>query len=403
MISVSTDSGVLMTYAMKVLDVAAAYGNFVFYFVAARTVGVKNIRQNRVLFTIPIDLDPTFMAAGMGVLAVGNGNRVLYYEYHLPNVTSAGINADGAKPAATSTSVTDARSTARDNIPANNLGGSASGNASLDKSQAHSALIRTIDYPNVITAIKVCSHFAAVLYEGRVQIHPLHENKGPTMNFPVSPADGKVIAIEMSQSLMMFVTVRKICVVALYKMQVVSQFTCRSPIRRAFPNATCTRVGVMDEGNTLFIFNPVTEIASQAQGYETEHKALLWDSADPNVFVTYGNSNFVTYICSPFSRLGSTCESILTQDSTSSNLFTPLPSDYKPLCLFRGGVICQRAGGLLDNIPLRSHNGITCRTSNRQAFFSNFSLNRLRWATQNLSTSSQAQDLAVKSLHMLDV
>ncbi|KAK9497763.1 hypothetical protein O3M35_004423 [Rhynocoris fuscipes] len=241
--------------------------------------------SNRAVLSQFGNVHPTFIAAGMGVLAVGNGNRVLFYEYRIPgsspNSTDGAFGTTNANVTSTNpkgihaATVPDSRSVVRDNITVNHLTTGNTVNSSTDKTESHSAFIRSIDYPSIITSIKVCSHFAAVLYEGRVQIHPIHENNGPTMNFPVSPADGKVIAVEMSESLMMFVTLRKICVVALYKMQVVSEYTCRSPIRRAFPNSTCTRVAVMDVDNALYVFNPVTEIASQAEGYESDHKALL--------------------------------------------------------------------------------------------------------------------------------
>jgi WD repeat-containing protein 19 len=194
-----------------------------------------------------------------------------------------------------------------------------------------------------------------------------------------------------------------VSVYAIHNLQQVAGFACNTGLKRAFPNPACTRVAYIDDNNALFNLNPVTEVANQAEGFEPDQKSVLWDQADATVFITHDTRNCITFVSTPHSRHGATCESVLVKETSNTNLYTPLPPGCKPLTVFRGAVVCQMSNGTLESIPLRTHNGIFLRTPNPEAFYNNFSLNRLRWSSNNISTPQEAEDLAVKALHMLDV
>uniref|UniRef100_A0A0A9YH95 WD repeat-containing protein 19 n=1 Tax=Lygus hesperus TaxID=30085 RepID=A0A0A9YH95_LYGHE len=168
-VTVGTDGGFVMTFATKVLNVGAACGNLVFHFVSARSVGVRSIRENKLLFTIPIAIDPTFMSAGMGVLAAGNGNKVMYYEYYLPGVSGSADNTTLRGVPALQDAVTGAATGVggKNNSKQTSMHNATSSAGSVSTSVGdakNSALIRMIDYPSVITSVKVSSRFAAVLF-----------------------------------------------------------------------------------------------------------------------------------------------------------------------------------------------------------------------------------------------
>lgn len=380
---ISTDLGNVVVYSLNVLNVSASYGALVFSFVSTRTVGVKNLQDGRIVCTVPISIDPSFMSAGMVMLAVGSGNQVSYYEYFIPN----SLPYTTVDPAKSSAPGTDAA------LP-----------SPQQSQQAHSKFLRTIEYPTVVSDVKVNSQLAAVLYDGKMQLQPIRD--GPQAASPVyfpQSGDSRIVALGISETLLLYATTTRVSVYALHNLQQVAGFTCNTGLKRAFPNPACTRVAYIDDNNALFNLNPVTEVANQAEGAEPDHKTVLWDQADATVFLTHDNRNCITFVSTPHSRHGATCESVLVKETSNTNLYTPLPPDCKPVTLFRGAVICQMANGTMESIPLRTHNGIFLRTPNPEAFYNNFSLNRLRWSSNNISTPQEAEDLAVKALHMLDV
>ncbi|KAK7200436.1 wd repeat-containing protein 19 [Novymonas esmeraldas] len=377
-----TDQGNSTVFTLKVLRVSASYGTLVFSFVSTRTIGVKNLQDNRLVCTVPVNSDPTFMTAGMAMLGVGAENRVSYYEYFIPNslpypmatAASAGAGADLSRPVSEATQ------------------------------QPHSTLLRTVEYPAAVVEAKVNSQLAAVVYDGRVQLHPIRDTPqaAAPAYFPQS-GDTRLVSIGLSEMFFLYATTSRVSVYALHNLQQVATFTCNGGLKRAFPNPACTRVAYMDDSNNLYNLNLVTEVANKAEGYEADQKVVLWDQADATVFVTHDGRQCVTFVNTPHSRHGATCESVLVKESSNANLYTPLPPDYTPITLFRGTVVCQSSSGTLDSVPLRTHGSIFLRTPNAEAFYNNFSLNRLRWSSNNISTPQEAEDLAVKALHMLDV
>ncbi|KAG5476883.1 hypothetical protein LSCM1_05215 [Leishmania martiniquensis] len=370
---VGTSHGSTTAFTLNVLNVSASYGTLVFSFISTRTIGVKNLQDNRVVCTVPVNSEPTFMAAGMAMLGIGTNNRVSYYEYFIPNSLPYPMT----EPTK---------------------------NSSDSPQQARSGLLRTMEYPSAVTELKVNSQLAAVVYEGRVQLSPIRDTPqaAAPVFFPQS-GDTRLVSTGLSETFFIYATISRVSVYALHNLQQVAAFTCNTGLKRAFPNPACTRVAYMDESNGLFHLNLVTEVANRAEGSEADHKIVLWDQADATVFITHDGQKCVTFVNTPHSRHGATCESVLVKESSNTNLYTPLPPDCTPITLFRGAVVCQLPNGTLESVPLRTHSNIYLRTPNAEAFYNNFSLNRLRWSSNNISTPQEAEDLAVKALHMLDV
>ncbi|KAG5503165.1 hypothetical protein GH5_04226 [Leishmania sp. Ghana 2012 LV757] len=370
---VGTHEGNTTAFTLNVLNVSASYGTLVFSFISTRTVGVKNLQDNRIVCTVPVNSDPTFMAAGMAMLGIGTNNQVSYYEYFIPNSLPYPV-ADPTK------------------------------NLSDAPQQARSALLRTVEYPSIVTELKVNSQLAAVVYEGRVQLNPIRDTPqaAAPVFFPHS-GDTRLVSIGLSETFFVYATTSRVSVYALHNLQQVATFTCSTGLKRAFTNPACTRVAYVDDSNSLFNLNLVTEVANKAEGFEADHRMVLWDQAEATVFITHDGQRCVTFVNTPHSRHGATCESVLVKDTSSSNLYTPLPPECTPITLFRGAVICQLPNGTLESVPLRTHSNIYLRAPNAEAFYNNFSLNRLRWSSNNISTPQEAEDLAVKALHMLDV
>lgn len=368
-LTTNTGGGSVISYAMNVTNVSAMCGNLVFYFVTKRVVNVKSLRENVVVASVTVDVEPVLMAAGVNILALSTANKVYYYSY----------------------APQDNAESPRGSSPSYDPDGS-----------SKSSLVNTMEYPSPINDIRVSSEYAGILIEGRAQLHSIREPSANSVMLPPS-RDSPIVAIGLSEHFFIYATAYKVCVLTVHNKQPTAEYTSRAPIKRAFPNPTCTRVALITDSDTLLVLNPITEVASPAEGFKPEHRQITWDQADSTVFITYDTSEAITFVCSSHSRHGPTCESVLVRDTTNDNLLTSLPMNYKPIGLHRGTVICQTPTGSLDVVPLRTHAETNSRSANPDAFYNNFSLNRLRWSSQNISTPQEAEDLAVKALHMLDI
>lgn len=375
--SVAVNNGRFYSYALRLVNVCATCGSLVFVLVSVNLVGVKTLRDDRLLFTIPIDGEPSFMAAGMGTLATGSGNEVFYYEYYIPNIMPPPMHERG-----------EANST---------------------PTKAQSKLIRKVEYGSAVKDIKVSSLYAAVLLDGRIHVHSLHNVDTPASLYPPQDTEAKVITMGLSEPLFFYATSTKMCIITLKNMETVVEYTCRTGVKHAFANPSCTRVAYVDEKNALFLLNPITEVASHAEGFDEDCTTILWDHADPTVFAAHNKVQFSTFVCAPHSRHGAICESVLCSregggdGEKDCNLYTPLPDGYRPFNLFGGRIACQTPTGVTSSVLLKSHENIHLRTPNATAFYNNFSLNRLRWCSLNITTPQEAEDLAIKALHLLDI
>ncbi|EPY29840.1 WDcontaining protein 19 [Angomonas deanei] len=371
-LAIAYDSGKLELYSLNVQSVTAVCGSLLFYLISDELVGVKNIREGRVLCNIKIDVEPEKLSAGMGALAVTVGKSVYYYEYFIPNTMPAAVEQQIATASGKSTQ------------------------------ESFSHFIRKVDYASTVDDVKVSSVFAAVMFGGRVEVHKIRQDdEAATLSLPQGRGAGNMVAIGMSEPLLLYATQNEVGVVALHNMQIVAQ-NQRSNIKLAFPNPTCTRLAYIDTENALFIYNPISDVGSVTEGYARDHSHVLWDQGDPTVFVTHNKKEFITFVSVPYSRLGSVCESILIRDS-NDNLTTPLPPDYNPVSCLLGSVFCQSPTGSLETVPLLTYRNIHSKMPDSDAFYNNFSLNQLRAASQNISSPQEAEDLAIKALHMLDI
>lgn len=380
--TVATFAGRLVSYSISVTSMSTICGNLVFYFVSNKVINIKNLRDSTIICSLTVDVNPAIMAAGMGVLAIGTDSKVFYYSYYLPDSMEKG-GEDKLQ-----------HEDSNDDSP--------KGLIKHLKDTVNCNLLSTMEYPSPIADLKVSSEYAAILVDGQTQLHSIRDSQSDSILLPPN-SESKIIAIGLSENFFMYVTASKVCVMTVRSKQVVAEYTSRNNIRRAFPNPACTRVALIGDNNTLYVLNPITEVASPAEGYRPDHMDAIWDQADSTVFVTFDSSELITFICSAHSRHGPTCESILVRDTVEDNLVTPLPMEYRPIGIHRGIVVCRTPGGTLDMVPLRTHAEINSRAANPEAFYNNFSLNRLRWSSQNISTPQEGEDLAVKALHMLDI
>nr|CCC94636.1 predicted WD40 repeat protein [Trypanosoma congolense IL3000] len=348
-ITVATDQSCLISYKVPVATCSVVYGQNLYSLTSARTVSVRTLKEDRTLYTVALSLDPTILAASQDILGACSGNTVLYFK----------------------------------------LGGN-EGNQ-----------INSVTYPSAVSVLKVSNTHAAALCGGSVQLHEVTSSDN-IITLPEN-GDAEVVSIGISDSLFMYATQEKIFLINLADYQCVVEHAPTSGIKKAFPNFSCTRIALIDKQDAMCVLNPVTLVSTQTEGFEQGHKEIMWDQGDYGVLVSYNASTMATYVYAPHSRYGPTVESVVVKESKTTNMITKIPSGYTPLCLSKGVVSLQGSGNTIEALTLASHNGATSRSPNPEAFYNNFSLNHLRWASQNISTTQEAEDLAVKALHMLDV
>ncbi|KAH9586521.1 WDR19 [Trypanosoma melophagium] len=348
-VTVTTDRGQLSSYKLNMSAVSCTQGAHIYFLTSTRTISSKNLQDGRVLYTVSVGMDPTMIAATRGILAVCAKNKVIYYSIEGNNATT----------------------------------------------------IDTVDYPSTVTALAVSSKHAAVLYDEKVQLHEIRGG-GNSVTLPENRS-ANVISIGMSENLLIYATPEKVFVVNLSDYQCVVEHAPSTGIKKMVTNPSCSRVALIGNNDTLYILNPVTLVFTQTEGFEVEHKNIMWDQGDYGALISFDNRTIVTYVYSPHSRYGPTAESVVIKDTNTDNLFTPIPAGYTPVSLFKGVVTFQTSSGSLDTVTLKSHTQAMARNPNPEAFYNNFSLNHLRWASQNISTPQEAEDLAVKALHMLDI
>ncbi|RNF04083.1 WD repeat-containing protein 19 isoform X2 [Trypanosoma rangeli] len=348
-IALSMEKGQLVSYRLNVSAVSCSSGACIYFLSSPRVVTAKSLQDGQILYTANVKLDPTIIAASKGVLAVCTGNKAIFYTVEGKDVT----------------------------------------------------LLRGVEFHSVVTALKVSSEHAAPLCGGKIELHEIRPG-GRSVTLPENGA-ANIISVDMSDTLLIYATMEKICVINLNDFQCVVEHAPSIGIKKAVSNSSCTRVALIGKNDTLYIFNPVTLTLTQTEGFETEHTNILWDQGDYSVLVSYDTKTMVTFVYSPHTRYGPTCESVVVKDTNTENIITPVPGGYTPVSLFKGKVTFQASSGSLNVTHLKSHQQAMTRTPNPEAFYTNFSLNHLRWASQNISTPQEAEDLAVKALHMLDI
>ncbi|CCW70847.1 unnamed protein product [Phytomonas sp. Hart1] len=369
-------NGNFYIYSINVRDISTSWAKLLFYLTSSRVVGVRDIHGDNILCTMMIDIEPQRMAAGMGSFAVYADNEAHYYDYHVPQTAML-------EPPDPSKGLPARRDRLKPDVP-------------------DAKFIRTVEYPVKITDLKVNSTFAAVLYDGHVRLHVIRDPNGSMMTLPPD-SEHKILTIGLSEALFVCATSVKVYIVALPKMQIVAEYEPRSGLKQGFLNPSCTRMVYIDDNNDLLLLNLVTEVAFTVRGYDKRFKSILWDWADPTVFAAYNHEKFMTFVYSPHSTHGPTCESITERHKKDEPLTSPIPTNCVPISLFSGVVAYQSKTGILSRLELQTHHEINARGPNTTAFYNNFSLNRLRWCSQNISMLKEADELVLRALHFLDV
>lgn len=208
--------------------------------------------------------------------------------------------------------------------------------------------------------IRLNSRFAAVLVDGRVELHTLSQpgetstdpDEGPLPHFNLPEGDepGVVTTIALTEAFLICGT--RTGGVLYYFLDpqtgpaLVGDYSHPGKkIQRLFAYPLGTRVVLLEEHGAVVLYNPVNDESleiSIAQNVES----VLWDLCDPGVFIVVEASQLSCCVYSPVTVTGPTVTVVGV---------TPRPSGYCPVTLYHGVVTCQVQGGGLEAFTLSTH------------------------------------------------
>jgi len=211
------------------------------------------------------------------------------------------------------------------------------------------------DYLGTVEEVKLNDRYAAVLSEGRVQVHVIESGEDPgeeeDLLFPDKGHSNDISCVGLTQSFLMFGTKRgSIHYFYLEDKTLVNEYRHEDgDIRSLHPNVAGTRMLFVDGRFAVNLFNPVNDQVLPVPKFTGSLEAALWDGADPNVFVLADARQFYVYVYAPVSISGPLINFVGT---------TPRPHGFSPVLLYNGVVTCQLKSGSLERLPLGTHSAL---------------------------------------------
>ena len=152
-----------------------------------------------------------------------------------------------------------------------------------------------------------------------------------------------------------------------------SELRHETAVTRVYPNALGTRVIFMDACRAGFLFNPVDSQCLPVPDLSADTATVLWDQADPNVFVCADARELSTYVYAPLTINGPCVTKVGplevrdNGDLETEPLSTQLPAGFQAIVSFAGIVTCQAPSSQLTKVMLGSHEALHSQERSEQA------------------------------------
>ena len=360
-LTVTTKHGKLYCFLTKVPTMNDSFGLHLAYLSSLREITVRNVETESVVCKIPIDVEPTSIAVGVGVAAASINNQTFLYNFSKGNSKAAGNKT----------------------------------------------------YSGIVDNLKLNGNFSVALVEGRLHIHPISTGKGSSRQEATLPEkdSGKITSFKVTENFVMYATQGgNLGMFSLIDFQMVMDYKHNgNGIRHISTNASGTRIAFIDTSNAGFILNPTSEVTTTIENFNASTKKLVWDTSDYGVLLGIDTKTIITYCYSPNSRHGPVCEPVYQVDPTTyaptaKFASTNLPHRSTPLCMFKGSLFCQTASSSIAQVSLASHKLIYSNSKrDGESFVNNLQLNRLPAALSLATKPEQLQIVAKRALHLLDI
>ncbi|XP_033742140.1 WD repeat-containing protein 19-like isoform X1 [Pecten maximus] len=304
LLAVSTQRGNLHVYLTRLPMLSSASSTRIAHLTSLLEVTIEdNVSQDPPL-TIPIDVEPSFLGIGPYHLAVGMNNRAWFYLL---------------------------------------------GDNGLEK-------LKDREYLGTVGTICLNADYAAVSFEGRVQLHMIEgETAGTTDEresklFPdMDQQDSRITCHNMTQDFLIYGTDNGgINYFFIEDWQMVNEFRHVVGIRRLFPDPSGSRVIFIDDKSDGFVYNPVNDQTLEIPKFSPTTKGALWEmwTSDKGVFITYDEEKICTYLY---------CRESVQGPQVDYAGETRLPYGQVPILLYNGEVTLQTESGRLGTLLLETH------------------------------------------------
>lgn len=357
-LTAASKNGNLYAFLTRIPVLSDARGTQVLYLSSLREVSIKEFQNDAEIARIPLDMEPAFVALGINTAAIGMNNQVSYYRFVPGQVGVQGVVQIGNRV-----------------------------------------------YGAIVDKVCLNHEFAAVLLEGKIVLQPLDERSSKVQMTLPEKDTSKVTSMALTPNFLLFSTAAgNISVYSLVDQQLIVEYRHNVGVKSIFPSAQGTRVAFIDNAGNGHVLNPTTEVTTSIEGFASSTQKLLWDPADFGTIIGVDGNNFTTYVYSPNSRHGSTCEAVRSLELPDRPNLTSRPYGFNPVLVWRGNVTCQMPTGSLAIVPLMTHVNVYSNGRNdKTAFFNNLQLNRLNEAFGNATTPEDFEQLAQRALFVLNI
>lgn len=192
-----------------------------------------------------------------------------------------------------------------------------------------------------------------------------------------------------------------------------------SGIKALYPNPACTRVLIIDEEHSGYVFNPANKLTLEIEGFPKEVSKVMWDPADWGVFVAFTKAEAHAFRHVPITLNGAQVikfgEATIGEagDIQITPRVTELPPNAEPLLINEGSVSYRASADAtkVETITLSSYRALVgggqINTERRKAALAHaLLLGRFDTAWDLCMTLSEQNcwlALANKAMEVLDI
>jgi len=317
LMAVSSPRGTLHVYLTELPVIGASCGTRIAYLTSLLEITLQDSVQLEQPVSVSVDVEPSFLSLGPYNVVVGMNNRAWFYSF------------------------TD------------------SGRVQILKER---------EYMGTIQECKINADYAAVRFDGRVNLHLIDES-GVQANtdresrmFPDNR--DRITCHDITRDFLIYATDKgKLSYFALDDWSVACELDHSSSnpsgssgaggssvigIRKLFADPSGCRVVYIDDKADAFLYCPVNESVLEIPQVSPKTVGVLWDYfiSDKGVFVMYDRENIKTYLYERDSIAGGRV--VYVGESR-------LPFGQEPLLLYGGGLTLQTSSGSVQAILLDTH------------------------------------------------
>ncbi|XP_075715308.1 WD repeat-containing protein 19 [Rhinoderma darwinii] len=304
LLAVSTQRGSLNVFLTKLPILGDTSGTKIAYLTSLLEVTVCNPVEGELPITVSVEVEPNFVAVGPYHVAVGMNNRAWFYAL-TENVVER---------------------------------------------------LKDMEYLGTVASMCLNSDYAAALFEGKVQLHMIEsepldsQEERETRLFPSTDEKYRILCHALTGDFLIYGTnTGLVKYFYLEDWQYVNEYRHPVSVKKIFPDASGTRLIIIDEKTEGFVYCPQNDNLYEIPNFSPTIKGILWENwaMDKGVFCAFDDDKVFTYVYHKDTIQGS--KVILAGG-------TKLPYGHKPVLLHNGELSCQTQSGMLNNIFLGTHN-----------------------------------------------